>query len=209
VDGRKAVGEGDVDGEHDGADGDAIGGDDDMVVALHEALVEEDPEKGDEEGENDEEVAGEGWTAGGVMVRSAQSDESCSGGGEGESGPAQLVEAFVGKDGCAYGEDYGHRSNHERGVRDGGEREAFELEDELERNAKEGGEEEHAPFGCVEAGAMRDEQGQKADEGEGEAVEDHRADVHFVEGNFAEVEAASPEATGEEGGGEAEGAMLF
>ena len=98
VDGRKAVGDGDVDREHDGAEGDAVGGDDDVVVALHEALVEEDPEEGDEEGEDDEEVAGEGWAAGGVVVGAAESDEGGAGGGEGESGPAERAEAFVRKD---------------------------------------------------------------------------------------------------------------
>ena len=88
VDGRWAVRDGDVDGEHDGADGDAVGGDDDVAVTAHEALVEEDPEERDEEGEDDEEVAGERGSAVGVMMRSAEGDEGCAGGGEGEGGPA-------------------------------------------------------------------------------------------------------------------------
>ena len=67
---------------------------------------------------------------------------------------------------------------------------------------------EHAPLGCVEVWAMRDEERRKAEEGEGEAVEDHGADAHLVEGDFSEVEAAAPEAAGEEGGEEAEGAMF-
>jgi len=54
----------------------------------HQALVEEDPEEGDEEGEDDEEIAGEGWASSGVMVGSAEGDEGCAGGREGESGPA-------------------------------------------------------------------------------------------------------------------------
>ena len=61
----------------------------------------------------------------------------------------------------ADGEDDGHGADHERGVRDGGEGEAFELQDELQGNSQEGGEEEHAPLGCVEVGAMRDEQGRR------------------------------------------------
>jgi hypothetical protein len=52
--------------------------------------------------------------------------------------------------------------------------------------------------------AMGEEQGQQADEGEEEAVEDHRADVHFGEGDLAEEEAAAPEAAGESAGEEAE-----
>ena len=141
MDGRRAVGDGDVDGEHDGADGDAVGGDDDVVVTLHEALVEQDPEEGDDEGEDDEEIAGEAWASVGVMVRAAEGDESSAGGGDGESGPAEFVEALVGEDGGADGEDDGHGADHERGVRDGGEGEAFELQEELQGNSHEGGEE--------------------------------------------------------------------
>ena len=66
---------------------------------------------------------------------------------------------------------------------------------------------EHAPLGCVEVWAVRDKQRQKAEEGEGEAVEDHCANAHFGEGDLSEVEAAAPEAAGEECGEEAEGAM--
>ena len=74
--------------QHDGARGDAVGGDYEVVVLLHEALVEEDPEEGDEEGEDDEEIAGEGGAVGGVVVGASECDEGGAGGGEGECGPA-------------------------------------------------------------------------------------------------------------------------
>jgi len=89
------------------------------------------------------------------------------------------VEALLGEDRGSDGEDDGHGADHERGVRDGGEGEAFELEDELEGNAEEGGEEEGAPLRCVKVRAVGEEQREKAEGGEEEAVEDHRADVHF------------------------------
>jgi len=73
--GGGSVGEGDVEGEHEGSGGDAVGGDDDVAVELHEALVEEDPEESDEEGEDDEQVSGEcGASCGDVLV-GAESDE--------------------------------------------------------------------------------------------------------------------------------------
>ena len=114
----------------------------------------------------------------------------------------------MGEEGCADGQDYGHHSYHKCGVRDGGESEAFELVDELQGDAEKGGEEEQSPLGCVEAWAVRDEQREKADGGEDEAVEDHCAYVHLVEGDLAEVEAATPEAAGEECGEKAESAMF-
>jgi hypothetical protein len=39
---------------------------------------------------------------------------------------------------------------------------------------------------------MSDEQWKQPQEGEEEAVEDHRADVHFGKGDLAEEEAAAP-----------------
>jgi hypothetical protein len=93
-------------------------------------------------------------------------------------------------------------------VRDGGERQAAKLQEELQRDSEEGGEREQSPLGGLEIRAMRDEQRRKTDEGEEEPVEDHGSDVHFGEGDLAEEEAATPEAAGECAGEEAEGAVL-
>jgi hypothetical protein len=207
VDGWEAVGEGDEDGQHEGSGGDAVGRHHDVAVREHQALVDEDPEEGDAEGENDEQVSREGGAAAAVMA-GAKSDQAGSCGGEDEGRPAEGVEAFVGVDDCTDGEQDGHRADHQRGVRNRGEREALELEQELDGDAEEGGEKKGSPLGGVEAGAMRDEQREQAEGGEGEAVEDHRADVHLVEGDLAEEEAATPEAAGEGGGEEAQGAIL-
>ncbi len=114
----------------------------------------------------------------------------------------------MGVEGGAYGEDDGHGADHERGVADGGEGEAEELDEELERDSEEGGDEEDAPFAGVKAGLVGEKEGEEREAGEGETVEDHGAYVHLGEGDFAEEEAAAPEGAGDEAGGEAEGAVL-
>jgi len=74
-------------------------------VALHQALVDEDPGEGDDQGEDDEQVAGEGGRldrglAGGGAV-SAEGDERGAEGGDGESEPADPVHSLVGEESCA------------------------------------------------------------------------------------------------------------
>ena len=54
------VEERDANKEHGRAAGDAVGGDADRAVALHQALVEEDPGERDDQGEDDEQISGEG-----------------------------------------------------------------------------------------------------------------------------------------------------
>ena len=54
---RQAVEGRNADEQHRSATGDAVGGDDDGGVALHEVLVQEDPAERDHKGEDDEEVA--------------------------------------------------------------------------------------------------------------------------------------------------------
>ena len=91
----------------------------------------------------------------------------------------------MGEEGGADGEDHGHRPDHERGVRDGGDGQSVELQEELDGDAEEGGDEEGSPLAGVEAGFVGEENG-KQDEGrEEEAVEDHCTHVHFSEGDFA------------------------
>ena len=67
----------------------------------------------------------------------------------------------VGRRSCAKrvapsSEDDGHGADHERGVRDGGEGEAVELDEELERDTEEAGEgQKDAPLvRGVKAGAV-------------------------------------------------------
>ena len=72
-------------------------------------------------------------------------------GGERESEPADAVHALVGEERSADGEDHGHGAHHQRGVRDGGERQAGELNEELQRDSQEGGEQQRAPVGTAEA----------------------------------------------------------
>lgn len=57
----------------------------------------------------------------------------------------------MGEDDGAEGEDDGHGSDHECGVADGGEGESVELDEELKRDAEEGGGEEEKPILFAEA----------------------------------------------------------
>jgi len=114
----------------------------------------------------------------------------------------------MGEDNRADGEDDGHGADHERSVRDGGELQAAELHEELERNAEERAEEQGSPLTRVEVGAMGDEEGKKAERGEGEAVEHHGTDAHLCEGDLAEVKTAAPERAGECAGEETDCALI-
>src|ERR1700761_5460906 len=204
---RKAVKRRHDDEEHYGAGAEAVGGDDDGAVAPDEALVEQHPEEGDAEGEDHVEVAAQRGTVGFGVVRSAEGDGRGSDGGDDEGYPAEGVEALVGEDRGADGEDDRHGSDHERGVRDGGERETVELEEELERDSEDGGEKEGEPLAAVEAGTMREEEGRKTEGAEEEPVQDHRSGVHLGEGDLAEEKSTAPEHAGEAAGGEPEGAV--
>ena len=77
-----------------------------------------------------------------------------------------------------------------------------ELDEELEWDAEERGEEEQAPLRAVEAGPVEDEQRSENKGGEQKAVEDHGADAHLGEGDLAEEEAAAPKGAGQGGGKE-------
>ena len=212
MDRRQAVDERNADAEHRVPAGDAVGGDDDGGVALHEMLVEQDPAERDDQREDDEEIAGEGGAGspevrGGGMTR-AESDERGADGGGDEGEPAGRVHALVGEERGGDGEQDGHGADHQRGVRDGGEREPGELDEELERDSEEGAEKEGAPLAAVEAGLVGEEQREQGERGKEEAVEHHGADAHLDEGDLAEEEAAAPERTGEGAGCEAEGAIF-
>ena len=193
-----------------GAEGEAPGGDGAGVVRAEEALVEQDPEEGDEAGGDDEEVAAKGRAggAGGGGCGVREGDESGAGGGDGDGAPAEGGQALVREEGGAEREDDGHGADHERSVRDGGEGEAVELDEELEGDAEERGEGEQAPLVRGEAGALAEEERGERDHGEEEAVEDHEGGGHFAEGDLAEEEAGAPEGAGEGAGGEAQVAVL-
>lgn len=102
------------------------------------------------------------------------------------------------EDGCTDSEDDGHGSDHERAVADGGERQAIELDEELERNAEKRGDEKQGPVFFAEA---RDaHHGQEAEAREEKAVEDHVAYAQFGERDFAPEEAGAPEGSSERAG---------
>ena len=144
----------------------------------------------------------------GTRIMGAEGDEGGAGGGDGEGDPAGEVHALVDEEGGGDGEQDGHGADHERGMRDGGAGESGELDEELQRDAEEGAEEQGAPFCRSEARAVGEEQRREGEGGEEEAVEDHGTDVHLGEGDFAEEESAAPEGAGEGAGEEAEGAVV-
>ena len=147
-----------------------------------------------------------GGCGGRGRMAGAAGDERGSHGGDGEGEPAGAVHALVGEEGCSDGEDYRHGAHHQRGVGDGGEGEAGELDEELEGYSHERGEQKQAPVGAAEAGAMEQKQGRKRERGKQEAVEHHGANVHLDEGELAEKKSASPERAGEGAGRKAESA---
>jgi hypothetical protein len=102
------------------------------------------------------------------------------------------------EDGCADGEDHGHGSHHERAVADSGEREAVELDEELERNAEECCQEKQVPVFFAEARGAHHRQETEAREEK--AVEDHVAYAQFGERDFAPIETGAPEGSGERAG---------
>ena len=169
----------------------------------HEPLINEDPTEGNDERGDDEEVAADVSSTDGA-VAGAENDKGDAGGGGKEREPAFEVEALVGKDASAHGEDDGHGADHEGGVGDGGEPESLELQDELDGNAEEGSDEEQPPLTGGEARRLDDRK--QADAGEDEAVEDVVADAETGESDFAEEEAGGPAASSERAGDVARGA---
>ena len=100
-------------------------------MALDEALVEQDPAEGDDQREDNEEVAGEGGARFAEMrsngMTRSECDERGAEGGDDKSEPASCVHALVGEESGGGGEQDGHGANHERCVRDGGERESGRI----------------------------------------------------------------------------------
>ena len=125
---RRAVEERNDEEQHHCSAGGAVGADYDGAVALHQVLVEKDPAECDDERGDDEQVAGEGGAIGSRGMTGAECDQGGSDGGDDEGKPAGRVHAFVGEEGGGDGEEDGHGADHQRGVRDGSEREAGELD---------------------------------------------------------------------------------
>jgi len=144
-------------------------------VALHQALVEEDPGEGDDQREDDEQIAGEGgagWIEGladGGAV-SAEGDERGAEGGRRQGEPAIPVHALVGEESSptARNEPAWCPPSARRGRR--GEGEAGELDEELE-GIPRGGEQQEAPVGSGEAGPVEQEKRGEGDCSEEETVE--------------------------------------
>ena len=188
----------DPEGEHDGSGEDCVCADDGRGVGLEEFLADENPDERGDEGEDDEEIAQERGATGAMRcVVAAENDERGAGGGGEEGEPADGFEPLGGEEGCGDAEQHGHGADHERGMADGGEVKALELNEELDGHAEEGGDEQQCGFTAREAGAMDERDGEHDERGEEEAVKDHPRDGHFIERDAAEEEACTPEAGGE------------
>src|SRR6185312_8495985 len=211
VDRWRPVQQEDPDGEHGGPDEDGVDGDGCGRIAMHEVAAEEDPAEGDEHGDDDEEVSGKRRTVCGYLLAgTAHRNESDADGGTDEGEPSFAVEAFVSEDGCAYGQDDRHGSDHKRGVAYGGKGKAVELDHELERDSEKSGEQDQEPIFAAEADGAQKRQ--KSQTGEEEPVEDHVAYVQLSKRDFSEVKAGSPAGSGERAGTvteEGDGALLI
>jgi len=165
---------------------------------LKQLFADQNPDEGGDEGENDEEIALKRWAAGaGLGMMATEDDERGAGSGGEERAPAEDVEPLASEEDCGDAEQDGHGADHERGVADGGEVEALELDEELDGHAEEGGDEQEEGFAAGEADAVKEGDGEHAEAGEEEAVEDHVGDAHLIEREAAEVKAGAPEAGGE------------
>ena len=100
------------------------------------------------------------------------------------------------KDGGAHSHDGGHGSHHQSGVRERGEREAVELDKELQRHTEQSRQRERHPLRQGEDRPVQQKQRQKRHGGKEEAVEDHVADRHFTQRKLAEEEAGAPQRGG-------------
>ena len=188
----------DPEGEHDGSGEYGVRGDDGSRVGFKQLFADEDPDERGDEREDDEKIALErGATGAPASVMAAKDDECGSGGGGEECGPAEGLEAFTSEEDSSDAEQDGHGADHERGMADGGEVKALELDEELDGNAEEGGDKQEAGFLAREADAMQEGNGKHGKAGEEEAVEDHVLHAHFIERDAAEEEAGAPEAGGE------------
>lgn len=188
----------DPDGEHEGSGEDGVGADDGRGARLKQLFADEDPDERGDEGDDDEEIAFKRGSPGALAgVMAAEDDEGCAGGGGEEREPAERLEALAGEEDRGDAEQDGHGADHERGVADGGEVKALELDEELDGNAEEGGDEQEEGFAAGEADAVGEGDGEHDERGEEEAVEDHVRDAHLVKRDAAEVKACAPEAGGE------------
>ena len=110
----------------------------------------------------------------------AEDDAADAGGGGDESQPAEPVEAFAEEDSGGNGEQDGHGADHERGVADGGARQAVKLKQELDGDAEQGREQENAQIGTLPAAAAQKGGGQHAEAGKEKSVEHHVGDGHLA-----------------------------
>lgn len=87
---------------------------------------------------------------------------------------------------------------------DRGEFQTLELNEKLQGDAEEGSDQQQRPFAAAEARPFHN--GEHADTGEEEAIQNVVADAKTAEGNLPEEEAGPPAASGERAGDVAEAA---
>lgn len=103
-------------------------------------------------------------------------------------------------DGGSGGKQHRHGAHHERSVAYRGDGEAVELQQELDRDAECGGDEQQAHLPGGEAHTVEERNRQNAERGKEEAVKHHVFDAHLIEREATEVEPGAPQGAGQRAG---------
>ena len=127
----------------------------------------------------------------------AEDDQGRANGGGDQGGPAEAIEALAGKEGGGNAEQNRHGTDHQGCVADRGVRQAVKLNEELDRNAEDGGNEQNANLASGETNPVEQRDGEQADAGKEEPIEHHVLHAHLIQREPAEVETGAPQASGD------------
>lgn len=136
------VGGEDPDHEHESSGEDAVSSHCHGAVRDDKALVHQDPADGDGERDHDKQITLQGGPTGIGGATASEDNQRCAEGRAEESEPAYAVHAFAGEEGRGEGKHDRKRSDHERGVTDGGMGKSFKLQQKLEGDAEHCGDEQ-------------------------------------------------------------------
>ncbi len=98
---------------------------------------------------------------------------------------------------AATGQQHRHGAHHQRGVAHRGQRQSVKLQQELNGNAEERGDQQRPHFARRQPHAMRGQHRRHAQAGKQKAVEHHVLHVHLVEREPAPVEPRAPQGSGQ------------
>ena len=170
-------------------------------MSAHQPFAEQDPGKCGAEREHDEEVAIQGGfpLPGGSPVAAEDDQRRANGRGD-QGGPAEAVEVFAGEDGCSDAEQNRHGADHERRLADCGVRQTVVLDQKLDRNAEEGGDQQDSNLSSGKADSIQQSNWKQPGTGKEEAIEHHMLHAHFIKRQSTKVEAGTPQTSRDRAG---------